>query len=232
MSAARRLTYFAVVAMSAASRLAAADRYEASVTLRPIGGVSRVTEDVGGNDGATSTAPRATGATTYSAGGELELAYGLRNWLDVSAELVASGCTEASYDQARVSVMGAPATGHLVRTTRLAQLRAGATLRAGVAWVSTLHLGLGVGGRASSAATLAGATQGRMFETTPDGMSSGVSMDGAVVARVGLEHRLGARWGIGVAAEATHTTGFGAAPIDTASAGISLSYTWYPLLPW
>ena len=220
-----RLVTLAVSCLGA--RLASADRYEASIAVRPIGGVGRVAEQVG--SGSMPTA-HSTGATAYAGGGEISLGYGLRNWLDVDGELVAAGFMQASYDEARVAVMGVPMTGHLTRTTRIAQLRVGATLRGGVDWVPTLHLGLGFGGRVQTAGTLADAAGRR--DVTPDGMTAGVSMDLVALVRAGMEHRFDRRWTAGLSVEAAHMFAPGGPPIDAISAGLSLSYTWYPLMPW
>jgi hypothetical protein len=50
----------------------------------------------------------------------------------VGAELGVAGFTQATYDAAKVTIMGVPTSGRVTRTTRLAQLHAGATLRLGV----------------------------------------------------------------------------------------------------
>lgn len=171
-------------------------------------------------------------ATAYSGGGEFEVAYGLRNWIDLDGELVASGFGQASYTGAQVLLGGSPTTGHLVRTTRLGQLRLGATLRTGVTWVATLHLGLGVGGRERTEGQLMSSSDGHVIGITPDGLGAGVAADAAAVIRLGVERRIDRRWSVGVSGEAVHMVGIGAPPIDGVSAGISVSYTWYPLLPW
>ncbi|HEX8112186.1 MAG TPA: hypothetical protein VF516_30845, partial [Kofleriaceae bacterium] len=119
------------------ARGAVADRYEATVSIRPIGSVGRFTEDVAGD-------ARGATASTYGGGGELGLSYGVRNWLDLGAELAAAGFTRATYRDAIVTIMGIPATGRVTRTARLSQLRAGATFRLGLAWVPTVYVGAGL----------------------------------------------------------------------------------------
>jgi hypothetical protein len=204
---------------------AAADRYEATLTIRPIAAIGRVTEDVGGN---LPGAPVV--ASAYGGGGEVGLAYGLRNWLDVGGELVAAGFTQATYASSTVAVEGNDTMGRLTRKARFAQLRAGATFRFGVSWVPTVHFGLGIGARVPSAATLRYEGQGRTFELVPDGMSAAVSMDVVANVRIGLEHRFDPRWSVGVGAAAMHAIGVREPPLDVISAGVSLSYTWYPVL--
>jgi hypothetical protein len=229
MRASLQATGIVLAASWLAARPASADRYEATVSVRPIGGIGRVTEDIAVSGSASMPASQPMTATAYAGGGELGVGYGLRNWLDLDLELVGERFTQAIYDSARVSLMGTPTTGHLARTTSIAQLRAGATLRGGVGWVPTLHLGVGVGGRSLTAATL-GDSGGA--DVTPDGMSASLSMDIVVLARAGIEHRLDRRWGVGVSVEASRAFGFGTSPIDAVSGGISLSYSWYPRVPW
>jgi hypothetical protein len=222
---ARRAMRIVAVAMLSAlvldAREAAADRYEATVSVRPIAGIGRFTEDVTGGAGGAS-------ASTSGGGGELGLAYGVRNWLDVSGELAAVGFTAARYDMAKVSVMGVPETGRVTRTSRLAQLRAGASLRLGLAWVPTLYVGAGLSARMPTAAALRTDVRGDTVELTPDGMSAKVQLDACFVARIGIDRRIDRRWSIGAAMEASHTLGLGASTFDLVSAGISIAYTWYP----
>jgi hypothetical protein len=220
------MTWVAIVAgwFGARAPDAVADRYEATVVIRTIGAVGRATErvqDVGSGD--------AVATAVYGGGGELGLSYGLRNWLDVGGEVVGAGFGQATYDPVSVPVTGSTAMGRLTRTTRILQLRGGATLRLGVGWVPILHLGLGLGARVLSAATLLDEEHAGSFDVTPDGMNASVAIDIVANARVGLEHRLDRRWTMGVTAEATHAMGFGTQPLDIASIGVSLSYTWYPV---
>lgn len=220
-----RVTAGGMVAVTVLAPTALADRYEVTVTVRPVGGVGRVQENVGRNDGGPGSASRPVGATAYSAGGELGVAHGVRNWLDLEGDLLGAGFTQATYDGAWVSLSGAPTMGRVTRTTRVAQLRVGATLRAGVAWVSTLHLGLGLGARMQGAATL---MSGGENSFTPDGLGGKVALDSAAIVRAGIEHRVDRRWSVGVSAEAVHQAGVGVASIDGISGGLALSYSWYP----
>jgi hypothetical protein len=216
----------AVCALLATSWLdihqATADRYEATVAVRPMGGVGHVTEDVAGAAGGASV-------STYGGGGEVTVGYGVRNWLDVGGELAVVAFTRATYDAAMVTIMGIPTTGRVTRTMRLTQLRAGATLRLGVAWVPTIYLGAGLSARMPTAGTLRVDNHGDALDLTPDGMAAGVQLDACVVARIGFEHRIDRRWSVGVAMDASRTLGLGAPPVDMVSGGVSLSYTWYPL---
>jgi len=219
-----RAVRVAVVVAGLAGRAGAhADRYEAAFVVRPVGAVGRVAEPVG--MGGSTGAPVV--ASIYGGGLAAGLSYGLRDWLDVGAELEAAGFTRATYDSASVMIENNPFMGRVERTTRAAQLRFGATLRLGVAWVPTLSLGLGLGARQRTAATLRFDDQ-RVLLLTPDDMGASMSVDLLTAARVGLEHRLDRRWTIGVAAGAGHALGLGAPSLDILSMNLSLAYTWYP----
>lgn len=219
---ARRWTCVVCFAAGMHAQVAVADRYEATLSVRPVGAMARITEDVSVDERS------AVVASTRGGGGEVGLAWGLRNWLDLEGDLVAAGFTQVMYDPATVAVTGSVATGRLIRTTRIIQLRAGATLRLGVAWVPTVHLGLGIGGRALTAAALHDEEHGRTVDITPDGMDAGFPIDVIAIVRVGFEHRFDQHWSAGVAAEAAHAIGIGTPPLDLVAASISLSYTWYP----
>jgi hypothetical protein len=202
---------------------ARADRYEATLVVRPTGTLGRVAEDVG-SDGSSMV------ASVYGGGLDVGLSYGLRNWLDLGGELGAAGFTRATYDPAAVGIMGSALTGRVERTTRAAQLRAGATLRLGVAWVPVLYVGLGVGGRQRTDGTVVRDDRGVLPNgIAADGMPAGFSLDLVMAARAGLEHRLDRRWTAGVDMSASHAIGIGSPPLDVVSIGVSLSYTWYPV---
>jgi hypothetical protein len=223
--AARGLAPVALIAGSLVSLPAhevRADRYEATVVVRPTGTVARVAEDVG-SDGSPVV------ASVYGGGLDVGMSYGLRNWLDVGGELGVAGFTHATYDPAAIGLMGSAVTGRIERTTRAAQLRGGATLRLGVGWVPVLYLGLGVGVRQRTDGTLVHDDQGHVYGVAADGMAAGVSFDVVMAVRAGLEHRLDRRWTVGVDASASHAIGIGSPPLDVISAGVSLSYTWYPV---
>src|ERR1043166_1156984 len=88
----------AVLALTLGVGRALADQYEATVSIRPIGGMGRFTETVTGDD-------RGTTMAVYGAGGVFSASYGVRNWLDVGLELAAIAFATASYDQAQVTVL-------------------------------------------------------------------------------------------------------------------------------
>ena len=165
-------------------------------------------------------------------GGGLEggLSYGLRNWLDASVELGAVGFTHATYEPATVAISNNQFMGRVERATRIAQFRVGATVRLGVAWVPVLYLGVGLGARDRTAATLV--QDGRHpLAVTPDGMAAGLSLDVVTAARVGLEHRIGPRRTVGVDASASHALGIGTSSFEMVSVNLSLAYSWYPSWP-
>jgi hypothetical protein len=201
---------------------AIADRYEATASIRPIGALGRIAEDVGGREGGSVAVMR------YGGGAELGVAYGLRNWLDIDGGLLGAGFSQAMYDPATVTITGSTAMGRLVRSTRVVQLRAGATFRLGVAWVPSLHLGIGIGSRMRTNATLVDDEHDGAFNVTPDGMGANAAFDFVALARLGFEHRLGARWSVGAHVETARAVGFNTPALDMFSAGLSLGYTWYP----
>jgi hypothetical protein len=203
---------------------ALADQYEATVALRPTSAMARVTEDVG----MASGAPLAR--TARGGGGELALSVGVRNWLDVEGDLVGAAFEPVTYNSATAMITGTPETGRLVRATRVAQLRVGVTLRQGVVWIPTVHVGIGIGARLLSAADLHFMDSGRQLDVTPDGMDTSLPLDFVVLARLGFERRLGRRWTVGAFAEAAHSVGISAPPLDIISANLSISYSWYPRL--
>jgi hypothetical protein len=59
-----------------------------------------------------------------------------------------------------------------------------------------------------------------------------MAVDASANIRVGLEHRLDRRWTLGVSADAIHIAGISAPSINGVSGGLSVSYSWYPMLPW
>jgi hypothetical protein len=191
-----------------------ADRYEATIRVRPEGGLARVDET-----GASS--PAVVGGGGVAAG----LSWGVRNWLDLGGELAAVALAEARYDGASARVFDVEYQGELWRTTRLAQLRGTATLRLGVGWVPTIQLALGVGGRQRTAARFAYSSAIVM----PDGGDAELVLDAVAGLRVGLDHRLTRRWTMGLSAGATACLGIGAPDLQFFDASLSLAYTWYPL---
>lgn len=194
---------------------ARADRYEATLAVRPVATLARIDES-------GASAP----ATVPGGGVSAGLSWGLRNWLDVETELAAITTLEANYPDAMVPVSGNPQSGELQRTTHSTQLRAGATLRLGVGWVPTVHFGLGAGARIRSAATLRLSTGA---ELSPDDAAGEVAIDIVALIRVGLEHRLSRRWSVGVTAGAAQWFGLGAPDIQAFDGSLTLAYTWYPL---
>ncbi|MEJ7597353.1 MAG: hypothetical protein WKG01_05540 [Kofleriaceae bacterium] len=156
------------------------------------------------------------------------MAWGLRNWLDVDLELAATTMAEARYPDAMVRVSDNLVAGELRRTTRIAQLRAGATMRLGVGWVPTVHVGLGAGARARTAATLR-VTSGGGIDLAPDDAPAELTLDVVALIRVGLDHRITRRWTVGLAAGATQSFGSGAPDVQVLDAAVSFAYSWYPL---
>lgn len=218
MTAERARAVFVIAALAGSSSPATADRYEATITLRPTGALARI-------DDAGVETPAVVGGGGFSGG----LAYGVRNWLDVGAEVVAVASTRARYDDAMLPVSGTPQTGELSRVTRMLQLRAGGTLRMGVAWVPVLHAGLGIGARQRSAAELRVQTPQGPTVIPPDDEPAELVIDLVATLRLGLDHRVSRRWTIGASVGATECVGLGAPAVQIFDASVALAYTWYPL---
>lgn len=208
------LALVAGVTLAAMPEAARADRYEATLTLRPTGVLARV-------DDAGAQAP----VTVAGGGLTTGLTWGVRNWLDVGGELTALALAPARYADAMADVFGNPQMGELSRTTRLAHLRGVATLRFGVGWVPTVQASLGVGGRQRTGARLATAAG----VVIPDGEEATLGVDVVTGLRVGLAHRLTRRWALGVSGGATAYFGLGAPDLQAFDATVALDYTWYPL---
>lgn len=196
---------------------ARADRFEATIAVRPTGGYARVAET---GAGALATVP-----STGLAGG---LSWGVRNWLDLGGELAASALGEATYDRATVLVDNSPMAGPLKRRTRLAQLRGVATLRLGVALVPTVQLAIGAGARQRSSAVLRGGSVSGDRLYVPDGEEAAVTLDVVAAVRVGLEHRLTPSWTVGLSVGAAQAFGLGAPDLQLADASVTVARVWYP----
>lgn len=221
-----RRPLLAVCAASAASAAASAwrpapahaDRYEATIALRPTAQLARIAE--------RSTRERAVVSGGGLTGG---LTLGLRNWLDVGGELAVSSFGEAAYAAATLPVSANPRTGDLARRTQTAQLRGLATLRLGVGWIPTIQLGAGLGVRRRSDARLRTSAGPMELVLVPDGEGAGVALDLVAALRLGLDRRLTPHWTIGVSVGGAHCFGIGTPDLQSADALLSMSYSWYPL---
>lgn len=212
----------AVAAIAHASQTRA-DRYEATVSVRPVASIAQLNERIGTDGGGLLA------ATVPGGGLQLGLSYGVHNYLDIGLELAGATSGIATYDPATVTIAEQPNTGRVTRRTMaVAQLRVGATLRLGVAWVPTIYLGVGGGTRLRKAATLVETSQGVPINETPDGLDASSSLDLVAVTRVGLSHRLTRRWSFGAAIGASRVVGIGTTDAATLEGGIDLAYTWYP----
>lgn len=221
MSAARGAATLALTAASLAAwpaPPARADRGEATLAVRPVGELARIAE-------------RGTDERAVVAGGGLAgaMSWGVRNWLEAGGELSAAAFGEATHDRAMLPVASTPRTGALLRRTRIAQLRAFATLRLGVAWVPTVQLSVGAGVRQRSAGRMRTPGAQGPLVLIPDGEGAQVAPDLLAGLRIGLDHRVNRRWTIGASVGATHCVGIGTPDLQIADVSISLSYSWYHL---
>ena len=211
----------ATLALALASMMpmhARADRGEATLALRPTLGTATLWET--GTD---------ESATVRSRGLTASASLGVRDWLDLGAELVASNLGEASYAWATMPIAADPLSGPLRRATNLRQLRGTATVRLGVVWVPFIQLALGLGTRFRSEALLYVPTaQGDRWVATDAPRE--VTLDVVAGVRAGLERRLTVHWTAGVSAAVAQSVGVFRPDVRTSDVTVSLSYSWYPLL--
>jgi hypothetical protein len=209
----------AAVLALASLRPAYADRYEATLAIRPTRGSARIWED----GTAESVKVRGRG---FAASVNL----GMRDWLDLGGELVASWFDEASYQMATLPVSANPFSGPLKRRSNNAQLRGTATLRLGIGWVPFVQLALGLGARYRTTALLySGTAQGDRW-LIPDGQREEVTLDLVTGVRAGLERRITVHWAAGVSAAVAHSFGVFRPDLQTSDVMLSLAYSWYPPL--
>lgn len=194
-----------------------ADRHEVTLAIRPTWGSARIRE-------AGTDQP----AEVRSLGVAASASLGVRDRLDVGAELVAGYFDEASYEMAILPVRATPLSGPLKRTSRTAQLRGLATLRLGVGWVPFVQLALGLGARHRTTAQLCAPTARGHRWLIPDGQDEEVSLDVVTGLRAGLERRLTVHWTAGVSGAVAHAFGVFRPDFQTADVTLSLSYSWYP----
>lgn len=209
----------AAATVALAPRSAHADRYEATLAVRPTWGSARISE--AGTDEHVEVRSRGLAA---SAG------LGVRDWLDLGGELALGYFDEASYQMATLPVSANPLSGPLKRTSSTAQLRGIATLRLGVAWVPFAQLALGLGARHRTTALLYGPTAQGYRWLVPDDQHEEVTLDVVTGIRAGLEHRIGVHWTAGVSAAVACSFGIFRPDLQTSDVTISFSYSWYPLL--
>jgi hypothetical protein len=203
----------------ASPRPAHADRYEATLAIRPTRGWARIWE--------AGTEER---VNVRSRGFTASASLGARDWLDLGGELVLGYFDEASYQMAILPISANPLSGPLKRTSNTAQLRGVATFRLGVGWVPFVQLALGFGARYRTTALLYGpTTQGDRW-LIPDGQQEEVTLDLVTGARAGLEHRITVHWAAGVSAAVAHSFGVFRPDLQTSDVTISLSYSWYPVV--
>jgi len=215
----RLLVTGAALALALASpRPAHADRYEATLAIRPTRGAARIWEV--GTDERVDVQSRGLAASAT---------LGVRDWLDLGGEVVLGYFDAASYQMATVMISGNLLSGPLRRTSNTAQLRGVATLRRGVVWVPFVQLALGLGARYRTTALLSSSTTRGDQWLIPDGEREEVTLDLVTGARAGLERRITGHWAVGVSAALAHSFGVFRPDLQTFDLTISLSYSWYPL---
>ena len=214
-----KLVVSVTLAVVAASSVAHADQYEATILLRPLRAQAQI-DEVGA----------ATPLDTQGGGGAVRASWGLRNWLDASVEVGAAGFERNYFGMATLPIRGRLQTGFLDRATRVTYLQPGATLRLGTKWIPTLYVGLGVGGRYQTAAHFHVDVRGTVEHFTPDDMGLGVKLDLVGSVRLGFEHRFDRHWTAGVSAGASHFVGVGMPDLQLMDASVGVAYSWYAFL--
>lgn len=221
-----RLRPLALVAAFAGAALslgspwpARADRYEATLSIRPTKGTARIGE--AGTDERVDVRSRGFAASA---------SLGVRDWLDLGGELAFGYFDKASYQMATLPISANPLSGPLERKSNTAQLRGVATLRLGIGWVPYVQLALGLGARYRTTALIYGPTAQGDRWLIPDHQREEVTLDFVTGARAGFDRRISVHWAAGVSAAVAHSFGVFRPDFQTFDVTLSLSYSWYPLL--
>ena len=189
--------------------IARADEDEASIHIQALGGWARLEEG-----GAVATAPFAGLATRFT----------FAPWSDyVACEgiVALAQARETTYDDAEEVVRGQRTRGNVTRSTRLARFELGGHLRLGVAYVPTIHAGLGVQVRRRSPADFAGIRGAIPAEI-------GIDLTASLAA--GLDYRLGRRWVLGAHVGGVHAFPLDGSPgFDAIELNLHAAAYWYPL---
>ncbi|MCE9575778.1 MAG: hypothetical protein K8W52_21690 [Deltaproteobacteria bacterium] len=197
----------ALALTAAAAGPAHADADEASLHAEVIGGAARIEDELAAK---TATSP------LVGVGGRFSFARSnLVQWEGRAAVATAS----ATYPGLMIIVGGVPRTGDLTRRTTIARLEVGATLRFGVRFVPTLHLGVGAQARLRGTGTLDGVA-------VADGDGTGVDLIGA--GAVGFDYRFGPRTIAGVSVGATIAVPLGGPAYQAMEGGLHFAHYWYP----
>jgi opacity protein-like surface antigen len=199
----------ATLLAAAMPRAAHADADEASLDVEALGGVARVEDGL---------AKKTASGPLVGLGGRFTFARSnLLQWEGRVAVATAS----ANYPGLMTNVGGVPIAGDLTRRTLLGRLELGATLRFGVRFIPTLHLGVGAQARRRGTGELDG--------VAVDG-GGGTSVDLIGAGAVGFDYRLGPRTIAGVSVGATIAVPLGGPAYQAIEGGLHFAHYWYPRL--
>ena len=198
----------ATMLLAARSNPAHADADEASLDVEAIGGVARLEDE---------RAKKTASGPLIGVGGRFTFARSnLLQW----EGRVAFATASATYPGlTNVDVGGVPRNGNLARRTMLARLELGATLRFGVRFIPTVHLGLGAQARRRGTGTLDGVAIGE---------GDGTSVDLIGVGAIGFDYRFGPRTVAGVSIGATYAVPLGGPAYQAIEGGVQVAHYWYP----
>jgi hypothetical protein len=196
-----------LLGMSATARPVHADADEASLDVEAIGGVARLEDGL---------AKKTASGPLVGLGGRFTFARSnLLQWEGRVAVATAAADYVGLKD---IDVGGVPRTGDLTRRTTVARLELGATLRFGVRFVPTLHLGVGAQARMRSTGALNGVAVD----------SGGTSADLIGAGAVGFDYRFGPRTVAGVSLGATIAVPLGSTAYQAIEGGVHFAHYWYP----
>ena len=205
----------AAVLLCATSRVAAADRREASLHAHLVGAFLTARDEASpslGSGPLGGVAVRASFATSNSYQYDLALSF-------------LAG--RVSFDEGRFTPMDLPErTGPFTITTQAARLDGGVTLRLGVRWIPTVRVAAGLQARHRGAP--AATVDGIAIDPSQIGRDADFQLDAVGVADVGLDFRVNRRLIVGAAAGASYAVPLGGEAFRTVEVTVHAAYYWYP----
>jgi hypothetical protein len=206
-------TLAVAAAVCAVERPAHADVDEAALDVQVLGGAARLDD---------ADVLRGDGVARLPVGGlAARMSYGARRHVAIDAGLVLLRTGVASYEEVIVDSEEVQLDGSFARATTLARLEVGPTLRLGVRFVPTLHVGVGAQARVGGTGLLQ--THGVQLATQRN-----VELDLVASAAVGFDLRLGRHWLAGVSVGGAHGLPLTGGAFDSVEGGVHLAWYWYP----
>jgi hypothetical protein len=200
---------FALACIPATAR---ADAWEASLDVRPLGGLA-----VLGDEAAPGQVTMA-----YLSGGAARMTYATHDLFAYEVELAVARSGLAVYEGVRWD----EEMGELERITELARAQVGVRLRLGARYIPTMHVAVGGQGRVPVPSRLLLA-DGSVLEGPDAPWSWALTVSGGL----GFDYRIHARWVAGVAVsaiQAVPVSPLGGARFQSIEGGLHVAYVWYP----